>query len=169
MLTRRAGKDSRAIERSRNASPSTPAAQPESGNYAPGEALKERLARQEAAARMLDTPTPAAKAPEPVKSEPAARLDVAAAKPAAAPTPVTRLLQRVEPDFAREALQAGEDKGLVQARVTIDERGSVTRVEVLEAQPRRLFDRAVIRALSQWKYNEGAPGRTAEIEVALRK
>jgi protein TonB len=217
--------------------PAAPTAPAERASYAPGEALKERLARQEAAARMLDAPAapaklpepprtaspakqpataakepvPAAKAPEaakpapavaaksepakpaepvkvaaaappppapaqpvapraePAKSEPAPRVEVAAAKPAAAPPPGTRLLQRVEPDFPREALQAGEDKGIVQARVTIDERGGVTRVEVLEAQPRRLFDRAVIRALSQWKYNEGAAGRTADVEVAFRK
>ncbi len=220
------GEPEKAAARSSTSAPVTPAAPAapaESGNYAPGEALKERLARQEAAARMLDAPAappskqpappakapepvkppPAAKAPEPAKaaplaapkSEPAKPVKVATAAPpppvpaqpaatrpepvkaepaprlevAAAPPPVTRLLQRVEPDFPREALQAGEDKGLVQARVTIDERGNVTRVEVLEAQPRRLFDRAVIRALSQWRYNEGAAGRTADVEVAFRK
>jgi protein TonB len=186
--------------------------------YAPGEALKERLARQEAAAeataKRLDAPkpqpaparaaeppkAPPAKAPEPVKAAPpppaAAKAApakapevVAVAAPVASPPakpepakveppPVAvaklqpaalRLVQRVEPEFPREALQAGADKGLVTARMTLDEHGGVTRVEVLEARPRRLFDRAVIRALSQWKYNDGAAGRTVEIEIAFTK
>jgi protein TonB len=200
------------------ASTAAPAAQAPAGtespaaNYAPGEALKERLARQEAATKLLEAPAPpkpatpakapepvnaakpalaaaipAAKAPpakspepvavaapappppkpEPVKAEPP-RTEVAVAKPQPAPA-VTRLVQRVEPDFPREALQAGEDKGIVQARITLDERGNVTRVEVLEAHPRRLFDRSVIRALSQWRYNDGAAGRTVDIEIAFKK
>jgi protein TonB len=179
--------------------------------------LKERLARQEAAARLLDAPPPpapvkaAAPAPkaepvkpiatpvraeppkpqpapppppaviakaEPVKPEPAKaepppapppRIEVAAAKPSAAPAPVTRLVQRVEPDYPREAILAGENAGAVQARMTLDERGNVVRVEVMEARPRRLFDRAVIRALSQWKYSEGAAGRTVEAEISFKR
>jgi TonB family protein len=90
------------------------------------------------------------------------------AKPQPAPV-ATRLVQRVEPEFPREALQAGEEKGVVQARLTLDERGNVTQVEVVEARPRRLFDRAVVRALSQWKYNDGAGGRTVEVEVAFQR
>ena len=100
------------------------------------------------------------------------RTDVAAAKPSAAPAPaapVTRLVSRVDPDFPREALQAGVDKGTVKARMTLDETGSVTRVEVMEANPRRVFDRAVVRALAQWRYNEGAAGRTVEAEVDFKR
>jgi protein TonB len=196
-------------------------ASPAAGNYAPGEALKERLARQAAADAMLNAPPPPAaparpaqqpqqaapaKAPElakaapapssppkavepvavatpapppppaaTVKAEPpkvtpppAPRTEVAVAKPQPAPV-ATRLVQRVEPEFPREALQAGEEKGVVQARLTLDERGNVTQVEVVEARPRRLFDRAVVRALSQWKYNDGAGGRTVEVEVAFQR
>jgi protein TonB len=56
----------------------------------------------------------------------------------------------------------------VRARLVLDANGGVTRVEILEAQPRRLFDRAVIRALSDWKYNEGAAGRTVTVELAFK-
>lgn len=195
------------------AAPEAPSAQAEIDP-----ALKERLARQEAAARMFEknvlqppppkAPTPpAAVAPEPPKVEakveppkaeppkpappkaeppkpaaakaaapkaepPAPRTDAAAAKPSAAPAPaapVTRLLNRVDPDFPREALQAGVDRGTVRARMTLDETGSVTRVEVVEANPRRVFDRAVVRALTQWRYNEGAAGRTVEAEVEFKR
>jgi protein TonB len=182
-------------------------------SYAPSDALKERLARQEAASKLLDAPPPArapepapkpvaaAKAPpppapppasvkaepprpppvnvaaappspppapaksEPAKPEAAPRTEVALARPAAAPA--TRLLHRVEPEFPREALKAGVNEGIVQARLVIDAGGNVTRVDVIEAKPRRLFDRAVVRALSDWKYSAGAADRTVEVEIAF--
>jgi hypothetical protein len=40
---------------------------------------------------------------------------------------------------------------------------------VVEAQPRRIFDRSVTRALSQWKFNEGANGRTFDTEVVFKR
>ena len=185
--------------------------------------LKERLARQEAAAKMFEAKVlnpPAPKAPEPpaaakpaperasaeppvraappespapqqvaaapaqapapVKAEPKAtpvpatpsRNDVAAAaRPTPAPAveaPTTRLVSRVDPDFPREAASAGVGEGNVKARMTLDAAGGVTRVEILEATPRRVFDRAVMRALSQWRYNEGTAGRTVDMEIAFR-
>ena len=51
----------------------------------------------------------------------------------------------------------------------LDGAGTVTRVEILSANPRRVFDRAVIAALSQWRFNEGAAGRTVESEVEFKR
>ena len=171
--------------------------------------LKERLARQEAAAKMFEAkvlsppapkvpeppaaakpaperaaPAPAPAAPqqvaaapvqapakvEPPKAAPAPpRTDVAAVRPPPVPeAPSTRLVSRVDPDFPREAASAGVEKGNVKARLTLDAAGGVTRVEIIEATPRRVFDRAVLRALSQWRYNEGAAGRTVDMEIAFR-
>jgi protein TonB len=76
-----------------------------------------------------------------------------------------QLVTRVEPEFPREASQAGVDKGKVKARMTLDANGEVVRVEILEATPRRIFDRAVTKTLSQWKFNAGAEGRQAEVEI----
>jgi protein TonB len=76
-----------------------------------------------------------------------------------------QLVSKVDPEFPREAVQAGADKGLVKARMTVDGSGEVVRVEILEAQPRRVFDRAVVKTLSQWRFNAGAAGRTVEIDV----
>jgi TonB family protein len=56
----------------------------------------------------------------------------------------------------------------VTARLQIDASGNVSNVEVVDAKPRRVFDRAVIQALSEWKYNEGAPGRVVEVEIAFK-
>ena len=98
-----------------------------------------------------------------------ARFAAAAAFTAASAFPAfaadAQLVSKVDPEFPREAVQAGADKGVVKARMTVDQAGEVVRVEILEAQPRRVFDRAVIKTLSQWKFNPGANGRTVEIDV----
>jgi protein TonB len=75
------------------------------------------------------------------------------------------VVTKVDPEFPREAIQAGADKGVVKARMTVDGTGEVVRVEILDAQPRRVFDRAVIKTLSQWRFNSGASGRTVEIDI----
>jgi periplasmic protein TonB len=79
------------------------------------------------------------------------------------------LVSKVEPEFPREAVQAGADKGMVKARMTVDGTGEVTRVEVLEANPRRVFDRAVVKTLSQWKFNPGSNGRSVEIDIEFKR
>jgi len=79
------------------------------------------------------------------------------------------VVTKVEPEFPREAVQAGVDKGLVKARMTVDGTGEVTRVEVLDAQPRRIFDRAVVKTLSQWRFNAGSSGRLVEIDVNFHR
>jgi protein TonB len=76
-----------------------------------------------------------------------------------------QVVTKVDPEFPREAAAAGVDKGMVKARMTVDGSGEVTRVEVLESQPRRVFDRAVVKTLSQWRFNAGASGRLVEIDV----
>ena len=77
----------------------------------------------------------------------------------------TQVVSKVDPEFPREAIQAGADRGVVKARMTVDGSGEVVRVEILEAQPRRVFDRAVVKTLSQWRFNAGTSGRTVEIDV----
>lgn len=210
--------------------PATPVPVPHSGEI--DAALKERLARQEAAAKMFETKVlqpPAPRVPEPTpvtkpapstqgsRAEPAAavmkpgagaqspppqsppvaatraepqkpvpaapapataqivsppRTDLAVAAPSSAVPPASaspRLVSRVDPDFPREAVQAGADSGNVRARMTLDAAGSVTRVEIVESNPRRVFDRAVVRALSQWRYSDGTAGRTVDMEVAFKR
>lgn len=80
-----------------------------------------------------------------------------------------RVVSKVEPEFPHEALRAGAGKGMVRARVTLDGSGEVTRVEILEALPRRLFDRAVTRTLSQRRFNAGADGRLVEVDVDFHR
>jgi protein TonB len=90
---------------------------------------------------------------------------VGALSTAAFAAPDAQLVSKVDPEFPREAVQAGADKGTAKARMTVDGSGEVVRVEILEAQPRRVFDRAVVKTLSQWRFNAGAAGRTVDIDV----
>ncbi|MBK6396591.1 MAG: TonB family protein [Betaproteobacteria bacterium] len=76
-------------------------------------------------------------------------------------------ISRESPAFPREALAAGIDKGVVRARLSIDASGRVASVEIVDSQPRRVFDRAVSRTLSRWTYEPGAPGRTTDVEIAF--
>ncbi|HEX7605198.1 MAG TPA: TonB family protein [Usitatibacter sp.] len=78
-------------------------------------------------------------------------------------------VSRVDPEFPREAIAAGADKGRVKARMTVDATGEVTRVEILDATPRRLFERVVIRTLSQWKFSPGSDGRLMEIDIDFHR
>jgi protein TonB len=77
-------------------------------------------------------------------------------------------VSRVAPEFPREAQIASVEKGRVKARLTLDTSGEVTRVDIVESNPRRVFDRAVVRSLSQWRYERGAEGRTVEVELDFK-
>jgi protein TonB len=77
-------------------------------------------------------------------------------------------VSKVAPEFPREAQLASVEKGRVKARLTVDATGEVTRVDIVEANPRRVFDRAVVRSLSQWRYERGAEGRTVEVELDFK-
>jgi TonB family protein len=92
-----------------------------------------------------------------------------AAVPAYAASGDATIVRRVEPEFPREALLAGADKGLVHARLTLDAAGEVTRVQILEANPRRIFDRTVMKTLALWKFSAGADGRAVEVDVEFRR
>jgi TonB family protein len=126
----------------------------------------EKLAAPEPVA--VNTPPAAAES----KSSPAPA-QVASAAPAAAPTrpepaaPNKKPVYRETPEFPREALREGIESGSVQARLSVNEAGKVTKVEIIEAKPRRVFDRAVIAALSRWRFQPAAAGFTVDTEVAF--
>lgn len=81
-------------------------------------------------------------------------------------TPVVR----VEPRFPVAALRDGIS-GWVKLRFSIDESGGVTDVEVLQAEPRGVFDREAARALRRWKYQhqviDGRAIRQTNLQVVL--
>jgi protein TonB len=58
---------------------------------------------------------------------------------------------RIEPQFPREALVKGIE-GWVIVEFTIEPDGTVSDPRVVEAEPRRIFDRNAIRAIYKWKF-----------------
>jgi protein TonB len=72
------------------------------------------------------------------------------------------------PEYPREAERAGYSEGRLKVKLSVGASGEVNRVEVVEANPRRVFDRATVRALSEWKYAPGA-ARTIELELEFRR
>ncbi|EEZ39770.1 energy transducer TonB [Photobacterium damselae] len=60
-------------------------------------------------------------------------------------------LYRVEPRYPARALKQGAE-GYVVLQFTIDTQGRPSDISVVEAKPRRLFERDAMRALRKWKY-----------------
>ncbi|MCE4557109.1 energy transducer TonB [Roseateles cellulosilyticus] len=77
---------------------------------------------------------------------------------------VPKVVKKVPPEFPAEAAKKGVSTGVVKAKISIDADGKVTDVEILEAEPKRLFDRAVKDALMEWRFE---PGEKTTHEVKL--
>ncbi|MFK7885897.1 MAG: energy transducer TonB [Gammaproteobacteria bacterium] len=58
---------------------------------------------------------------------------------------------RIAPQYPREARLKGTE-GWVKVRFTIMEDGTVSAPSVIDAQPRRTFNREAIRAILRWKF-----------------
>jgi protein TonB len=61
-------------------------------------------------------------------------------------------LVRVEPQFPREAIIKGIDKGWVRVIFDLKSDGTVSNVRVVDSSPREVFDMAARRAILKWKY-----------------
>lgn len=77
---------------------------------------------------------------------------------------------RIEPKYPIQAARDGKE-GYVILSFTINKIGGVEDVKVLEAQPKRVFDKEAKRALRKWKYKpkvvEGKPLRQPGLTVQL--
>ena len=80
-----------------------------------------------------------------------------------------RPIERVDPEFPRSAIRAGAQRGIVTARLTLDGNGRVDAVEIVSADPKGLFDGAVVEALSRWRYLDGRAGRKIDVEIAFKR
>jgi periplasmic protein TonB len=76
------------------------------------------------------------------------------------------LISRVEPAFPRTA---EVDRGTVRARLTVNATGAVTNVEIVEANPPRVFDRNVRAALAQWRYEGTGETQSKLVEVQFTR
>jgi len=77
---------------------------------------------------------------------------------------------RIEPKYPPQAARDGKE-GYVTLSFTINEIGGVEDVKVIDAKPKRVFDKEAKRALRKWKYKpkvvEGKPLRQPGLTVRL--
>lgn len=73
-------------------------------------------------------------------------------------------LYRVEPRYPDKARQRRAD-GYVIIQFNIDVHGSPVELEVIEAKPKRLFEREAIEALKQWKYQPKLEQGQAAVQI----
>ncbi len=130
--------------------------------------LVDQKQQQEQAARALQEKQAAEQASAAAAAEAAAaekraadrRAAEAAAKPAAPAAPPRparataadlRPLSTPAPNFPPDALRA-RTTGEVQVEFTVGTDGSVTAARVVNAEPRRVFDRAALDAVQRWRF-----------------
>ena len=78
-----------------------------------------------------------------------------------------KIVKKVPPEFPAEATKKGISTGSVKAKLIIEADGKVSDVEILEAEPKRVFDRAVKSALMEWKFEPGEKG-THEVKLVFK-
>jgi periplasmic protein TonB len=119
----------------------------------------------EATVAAAPTPSPAAQTPRPTPRPAAtpATTTTTAATPAATPAAADRNFQLVKKVDAIYPLRAQRQRieGWVEMTFTIDTSGNVKNVAVVNAQPKRQFDREAMRALSQYKFRPRIEGGKA--------
>ena len=78
-----------------------------------------------------------------------------------------KLVKKVPPEFPAEAARKGIASGTVKAQLKIDADGKVTEVTILEAEPKRVFDRAVTEALMEWRFEGSGEKQTHEVKLVF--
>jgi len=79
-----------------------------------------------------------------------------------------KVIKKVPPEFPREASAKSISTGVVKAKISIDAEGKVTGVEILEAEPRRIFDKAVTTALMDWRFEASGEKQTHEVKLVFK-
>lgn len=86
--------------------------------------------------------------------------------PNSEPSPIVRINPKYPVAAARDGLE-----GWVQLRFSVDATGAVTDIEVIAANPQRVFEQEAVRALKRWKYQpstlDGASAKRTGLQVQL--
>lgn len=79
-----------------------------------------------------------------------------------------KAITKEAPVFPSEALDEGINSGTVKARLSVAPDGSVTGVEITEADPPRVFNKAVTRAVTRWKYEATGTADTLDVQLTFK-
>jgi protein TonB len=93
-----------------------------------------------------------------------AALTLALSAQASAP----KIVKKVPPEFPAEAARQSISAGTVRAKMSIEADGKVSGVEILEAEPRKVFDKAVTRALMDWRFEASGEKQTHEVKLVFK-
>jgi protein TonB len=126
---------------------------------AAAEAQRQQAAREQAA--RVATQQPAAAAPVAAAPRPVAR--------AATDESISEavLIRQVNPRYPTAAMRANQE-GWVDVEMTVGADGAVGNVSVVDAQPKHVFDRSAIDAVSKWEFKPATRNGEA-ISVTLRR
>ncbi|WNJ95147.1 energy transducer TonB [Vibrio ruber] len=75
-------------------------------------------------------------------------------------------LYQVKPDYPPKAMRR-QIEGSVTLQFDIDETGRAINIQVIDSQPKRIFDRSARRAISQWKFQPRVVNGKAEKQVGM--
>lgn len=78
-----------------------------------------------------------------------------------------KVLKKVPPEFPAEAIRKQISTGTVKAKIIIGADGRVQDVEIVEADPKRIFDRATIDALKEWRFEASSDKQTHEVKLVF--
>jgi len=76
-------------------------------------------------------------------------------------------LVRIAPDYPRRAASRGIE-GWVQVQFTITPTGTVKDAVVVDANPKKTFDEAALKAIARWRYNPRVEGGVAVERVGVQ-
>ncbi len=118
-------------------------------------------------------PNPEAPAAKTAATTPAAAAPASTAAAGGGESREARLTRQVPPAFPPEAARKRQS-GWVEVRISVGPQGNVTGADVVRAQPSRVFDRAALAAVRQWRFDPAlrngqpiASQRTQRIEFKL--
>lgn len=79
-----------------------------------------------------------------------------------------KVLKKVAPEFPDEAARRSISTGTVRAKLAIAGDGKVSNVQVVEAEPKRVFDQAAIEALNQWRFEGTGAQQSHEVRLVFK-
>ncbi len=97
------------------------------------------------------------------------RLDIGTGAALLEPPPPPTLVTRRDPDFPDLARRHGVTRGYVTAHLTLDRKGRVQNVDVIQSVPPRVFDAEAHWTFKEWTYTEGHPGRTVKAKLEFNR